>query len=495
METLSVREFASLFYDGVTLREHPFCFVLGAGASRAAGILTGIELAKKWMEELEKRFSARELARMRQECGLKPEDVDVKTGSAASQNYENVYRLRFHKHSKDGYAYLENVMKKARPSYGHYPLARILAETAANLVITTNFDSLVEDSLFTYTNKKPLVIGHESLIRFVDINRNRPTVAKLHRSLFFDPINATNEAEDVRRWNDSWSKALDNLFRKYTPIVIGYNGGDHTFMDYLERDGFELPCLYWCYRGEDIEPNERIQKLVEKHHGCFVKIEISEAFDYFMFELGRAFEYESPEKMLREKVEGQIGSYNEQEKELGEAVRNIENPTEAQEEIINSMENFHLEKIQHFTKLIERNPNNGYSYYLRAKHKAALEIFDGIIDDISKSIELIPGFSEGYSFRGEMCRIFGSWAEALEDYNKAIELEPKNVSYYVGRADCYFQMENYEMALAEYNKIIELDSNYYYAYHWRANVYDELNEPAKAAADRKKEKELEEGKN
>ncbi len=37
---------------------------------------------------------------------------------------------------------------------GLLPLAALLANTRNNLVITTNFDSLVEDALFIYTDKK-----------------------------------------------------------------------------------------------------------------------------------------------------------------------------------------------------------------------------------------------------------------------------------------------------------------------------------------------------
>jgi tetratricopeptide (TPR) repeat protein len=485
-----VREFASLFYDGVTLREHPFCFVLGAGASKAAGIPTGIELARKWMAELDKRFSERELTRMRQECGLTLDDVDVDSGSAASQNYENVYRLRFHKHSKDGYAYLEKAMKNARPSYGHYPLARILAETAANLVITTNFDSLVEDSLFTYTNKKPLVIGHESLIPFVDINRNRPTVAKLHRSLFFDPINATNEVEDVQRWNDSWSKALDNLFRKYTPIVIGYNGGDHTFMDYLERDGFELPCLYWCYRGDDKEPNERIQKLVEKHHGCFVKVEISAAFDYLMFELGRAFEYESPVKMLREKVEGQISSYSEQEKALGEAVLNMEEPSEAQQEAKDSWEESFLARVETYSKMIQENPSDKQGYLARGMVYFVLSEYEKAKEDLSKCIEIDSTEAAAYDWRGDCYYRQGNYEAAFVDYSKAIELDAMHASAYDGRGRCYYKQNDYVAAVADINKAIEIEPQEPIYYENRALVYSELKELEKAYADLKKADEL-----
>ena len=54
-----------------------------------------------------------------------------------------------------------------------------------NLVITTNFDSLVEDALFMYTSSKPLVINHELLADYAgDPNISRPIIAKVHRGIF-----------------------------------------------------------------------------------------------------------------------------------------------------------------------------------------------------------------------------------------------------------------------------------------------------------------------
>ena len=64
--------------------------------------------------------------------------------------------------AKTAIGILSGLMEHADPSFGYHPLARLLTdEYNNNLVITTNFDSLVEDALFLYTDQKPLTINHE----------------------------------------------------------------------------------------------------------------------------------------------------------------------------------------------------------------------------------------------------------------------------------------------------------------------------------------------
>lgn len=83
------------------------------------------------------------------------------TGKALpSKYYFDIYKLRFHANPRKGYSYLEKIMERCDPSLGYHTLAKLLTEdNQNNLVITTNFDSLVEDALFLYTDKKPLVVS------------------------------------------------------------------------------------------------------------------------------------------------------------------------------------------------------------------------------------------------------------------------------------------------------------------------------------------------
>ena len=54
-------------------------------------------------------------------------------------------------------------MRTAKPTFGHIVLAQILSKIPGHSVLTTNFDSLIETSIYQFTDKTPLVCRHESL--------------------------------------------------------------------------------------------------------------------------------------------------------------------------------------------------------------------------------------------------------------------------------------------------------------------------------------------
>ena len=51
-------------------------------------------------------------------------------------------------------------MENVHPNVGYVVLAYLLVKTVHNVVITTNFDHLLEDALNYYEKSLPLVIGH-----------------------------------------------------------------------------------------------------------------------------------------------------------------------------------------------------------------------------------------------------------------------------------------------------------------------------------------------
>jgi hypothetical protein len=59
--TIASKTFLHHFCDRNGQSEKRFCFILGAGASRASGIKTAAELAKQWIGEIEERYPGEEL--------------------------------------------------------------------------------------------------------------------------------------------------------------------------------------------------------------------------------------------------------------------------------------------------------------------------------------------------------------------------------------------------------------------------------------------------
>ena len=292
--TLSLNVFLNTLEEGCK-NERRYCFILGAGASKTSGIPTGEELAKQWHGEILEQCSKEEIKELKKRLG-------VRSTKPSSRAYFDLYAMRFFPDYQNGSAFLERTLERAQPSLGYYPLAALLANTRNNLVITTNFDSLVEDALFIYTDKRPIVISHELLAQYINFNTSRPIIAKLHRGLFFDPL---NRAEQVNGLSKQWKDILREAFKRYTPVVIGYAGGDHSLMDFLKETEC-LSGLYWCYRHD--EPPEEIQKVVERHSGYFIPIE---GFDEMMYLMGQRFGYTDPCEHIESAAEQRVRDYQD----------------------------------------------------------------------------------------------------------------------------------------------------------------------------------------
>lgn len=563
---LSASKFIQVFKESAENKQR-FCFILGSGASVDSGIPTGNELEMQWMNELmykdpskvrkpgdptpevldeetEKlRKDIRELAeKLYDDDEMTHRFIEIekawedarkeKDGYLSSEYYFDLYKLRFHPNPQNGYRFLEELMQDKEPSLGYRVLSLLLTKARKeeakkedqkkeyeledsnqhNLVITTNFDSLTEDALFLYSDKKPLVISHESLAAYIDSDTQRPIIAKVHRGLMFAPFNSPETTDHLEK---EWHEALDYAFKTYTPVVIGYGGGDGSLMTYLQQSTSNKG-IYWCYLDKYGLPNSVIQKFVRRRNGCLVKID---GFDKFMLELGLTmFPNEimppSTSEYLKNQMDTRVKNYTEQY-----------NKTRQMEEvkdilpIINSAEEKYEEDMGKKTKL------NYWDYFFRADRKYNDRDFSGAIDDYGEAIKLRPNDAFAYFTRGISYHDLKQYEQAIRDYDKAIELGPYDAYAYNSRAFTYahieefdkaisdiekslslnpdepnalhtygfihLQQKHYEEAIEYFNKALSFDNELKDAYEDRAKAYRAIDETALAEADEAKAAELE----
>jgi len=270
MKKISLHTFKHTLRDIHTNTENRrFCFVIGAGASYKSGIPTGGELAKEWFDEIKERYSEEEIDLWIKEARIDKQDL--------AAHYGSIYRKRFESDKTSGYEFLVKAMQSAKPTFGHFVLAQILTKAPGNCILTTNFDSLIESSIYQYTDKTPLVCGHESLSGYARPSNIHPLIIKIHRDLLLSP---KSDPDEINTLDEGWKEPLDNIFSSDIPIIIGYGGNDGSLMDYFEK--MKRPSnFFWCgHKGTP--PSQRIEKLVEQLDGSYIDID---GFDEMMKEL------------------------------------------------------------------------------------------------------------------------------------------------------------------------------------------------------------------
>lgn len=534
-QIISTKLLANVVKEGRKNSER-FCFILGAGASVSSGIPTGTDLESRWMKELKDTIELPEVrtiaanlnAYLENDFSSIESDWEKTKESRMplpSKYYFDIYKLRFFPNHRNGYHYLENTMSNKLPGFGYYPLSLMLADgSGSNLVITTNFDSLVEDALFFYTDSKPLVINHESLANYAgDPNIKRPIIAKVHRGVLFDPL---NQPEEIKELKGAWNDVLSNVFHYYTPIVIGYGGGDSSLMNLLGDKSIDFSNgIYWCYLEKHGLPCKRIQQLIIEKNGYLVR---TAGFDATMLTFGNAL---FPDELDINKVQKRIyrnsenliskyiKSYNELiknekpnhtneyvgpenqsridfEKEISEVERRVYTSEKEREEskqmtwwdYYHRGEQFlgdeaYEEAIDSYTKAIDIRPEIPQFFNSRGYAYSCIDEHDKAIYDYNKAIELYPEYADAYCNLGTSYDAQKKYDEAILNYSEAIKLDQNTAIIFFNRGCTYTKMKKYEEAVLDFSKVIKLEPGCIEAYTERAKSYRLLGDVAKATQD------------
>lgn len=310
-----------------------FCFVLGAGASKTSRIPTAGELGLEWLKTIhtERGGADTDFAAWLDEGnhgieGLEPKTSIADVGRMAAA-YPAIYRAKWGHDPAQGHAEIERHIEAAKPSYGYYALAEILASddvakpSRHNVVITPNFDNLPAEALGALGKKIPIVIGHSAIAEFARPTLSRPLIIKFHHDFLFSPKNDPNE---VNRMEAAYSKALADVLRLFTPIVIGYGGNDGSLMGLLEGLPEEsIPGgIHWCWRKGD-PPGRHIEAVVAKQAGTLIEIP---GFDELMTYLEASFGLGFDPGRLRARAEERTVELTTAQDELRKKVERVLSP-------------------------------------------------------------------------------------------------------------------------------------------------------------------------
>ena len=183
-----------------------------------------------------------------------------------------------------------------RPRFGYATLAQLMADSEGrfNVVLTTNFDDLIADSLYLFAGVHPLVIHHGALSPFIRATRTRPLVIKLHGHHQYSPLNTLEETQSIE---PGLAAGVRSLLHDRGLIFIGYSGNDTGIRDILQDLPPEaLPYgVFWVNGREPDGPIrpwliERGAHWVKHHDFDELMVHIRDAFGLTMPDLKRVSE-------------------------------------------------------------------------------------------------------------------------------------------------------------------------------------------------------------
>ena len=252
-----------------------YALLLGSGVSRSAQIPTGWEITLDLVLKLAAAQGG---------------------GNVCSLNPEKWYRERFGK--DPDYSHLLNELAKTQserqqlirgylepteeeraeglkiPTPAHKAIARLVAQGYIRVVITTNFDRLMEMALDA-EGIVPTVISTEDQAKgAMPLIHQRCCVFKVHGD-YLDTRIRNTEAE-LKAYPKAFNQLLDRILDEFGLIVCGWSAAwDPALRQAIERSKSRRFSHYWAMRGE---PTEEAQKLIERRQGLHVNISDADSF-------------------------------------------------------------------------------------------------------------------------------------------------------------------------------------------------------------------------
>ena len=418
-----------------------FCFLIGAGASMSSGIPSGADLARKWIREIEEDCGKDDFAKWKNKVGISEDNV--------GEFYPQIYEKRFGHIPESGYDCIRHYMEGKEPSLGYLILANIMVREKHNVVITTNFDNLLEDAIRTYTKEKPFIAGHEALADYVPKRSDRPIILKLHRDLFLQPFSDQLNTDILQA---AWESILGKFLSDYHLIVLGYGGNDGSLMNYLLKLKNRKP-IYWCVRNADKATSKSLwntlspkAKRLLKNDGYLVPID---DFDRFMYDCYAALGYKFLEGI--EKIE--------KPKSIHEILKpnyaRIESIQTQLRQLSQTEEELSKESFQSIKSFLP----DSWMWILQANQEKDIDKKDKIyregIERYPQDADLLGDYADF------LCDICHDYDRAEAYYKRALEADPNHANT-LGNYALFLKdvRHAYDQAEAYYKRALAADPNH-----------------------------------
>lgn len=234
-----------------------FALLLGSGISRAAQIPTGWDIVLSLIERLavaESKAVGDDPAKWyREEYEVEADYGDILDRLAKSPA-ERSQIIRSYIEPTDE----ERDLGLKQPTFAHRAIATLVANGYLRVIITTNFDRLLETALVDL-GVVPAVISTEDAIKgTLPLAHNDCTIIKLHGDYVDTRIK--NTITELSSYSGELNLLLDQVFREYGLVISGWSGDwDIALQKALLRSKSPWFTTYWAaYR----EPGVKAQEII-----------------------------------------------------------------------------------------------------------------------------------------------------------------------------------------------------------------------------------------
>ena len=160
------------------------------------------------------------------------------------------------------------------PTSGHGAVARLVQQGYVRVIVTTNFDRLMETALREIGIEPTVITSPDSLQGAEPLTHSPCYTLKLHGD--YKDARILNTDEELNAYPDSYNEVLDRIFDEHGLIVCGWSGEwDHALRSVIERAKNRRYPMFWASRGE---LKGKAEDLCRARKGITVSISDADSF-------------------------------------------------------------------------------------------------------------------------------------------------------------------------------------------------------------------------
>lgn len=270
-------------FDALALSLHhspgTHAIVVGSGLSSAAGIPTGWVITLNLISRLGALEGVTESVDWekwyRAQYNKEPSYSEILDTLASTQSERRAVLDSFIATGDDG--------EPRKPTKAHHALASLVASGAVRVVITTNFDRLIEAALRDVGVEPTVIASDDAIAGATPLVHAKCTVIKVHGD-YLDARIKNTDAE-LADYSPAMNALLDQVFDNFGLLAVGWSGEwDKALRSAIQRAPSRRYPFYWASCGP---VGSLAQDLIDQRGGRIFSITDA---DSFFVKLGETLE-------------------------------------------------------------------------------------------------------------------------------------------------------------------------------------------------------------
>jgi hypothetical protein len=250
-----------------------YALLLGSGVSRSAEIPTGWEVVLDLIERVAQLSDADTagdpVAWFRERYEREP-DYSVLLEALAGEPAERQRLLRAYFEPDDD----DREQGRKMPTAAHRAIAELVRDGAIRVIVTTNFDRLLERALEDVGIVPTVLATADAVEGAMPLAHTQCTIVKVHGDYLDARIR--NTPAELASYDERIDGILDRIFDEYGLIVCGWSGEwDTALRAAIARCPTRRFTTYWAARGA---LRDQARELVELRRGAVIEIEGADDF-------------------------------------------------------------------------------------------------------------------------------------------------------------------------------------------------------------------------